>query len=657
VDKFKPDGSLKDEFILVCNNFRKDLLHPNEYVVGRALRLVSSIHNKFIQESLIESVVDKCLVHIDMYVRRSAVVCLARVLEYFGPDFLPDIVDKLEGSLEKETDLTTKRNIFLLFIKLDRDRAINYLLTRIKEEDHEGFGDILQLIILKTVQEAMIKDRKVTGTCLKIIKEFANSKFSSVLYEVASALIRYNRSPESLRTAVGILIQVLKNNNDNNVKLLILEQLDIVRRRDRVVLIDCFIDLVTLLFSGDLEIKQRFLPFMEGFIRKENVGVLQKILVEELKLCLNDKTIEREYQTRVVLLFNRLVTQGILTVKIFLSTVLPVILHASPLEHSTFEVVRIALQNIFQHISNADKKSFLEVLKQSLQEIKDIRICGYVITLLSQHVQAEEEVKGIMSLLLQSVGDLPLKRRESKQDSTPTEVKEEKKFIRKTVIKPDGTYGDELVEVTDDNKAELTPEEVVYYKIRDFCMDSEDFCLSLARGFSRLLSKLKPDEQDVKIVQGSILLLLCEFLKYFQGKNFESTDRSTIKQITACLKMIANKKFVQNGRFIFDEVLTMDVPSVESQVSVLSTNVPQDLEQSNQQEGKSMIGEFTVFRQLKGAKAKQLDLETADIADIAINEDDNAEEDYSTKLSRLVQLTGSSVIYFYQRTIYTSRLL
>ena len=70
-----------------------------------------------------------------------------------------------------------------------------------------------------------------------------------------------------------------------------------------------------------------------------------------------------------------------------------------------------------------------------------------------------------------------------------------------------------------------------------------------------------------------------------------------------------------------------------------------------------MIGEFTVFRQLKGAKAKQLDLETADIADIAINEDDNAEEDYSTKLSRLVQLTGSSVIYFYRRTIYTSRLL
>jgi len=43
IEKTNPNGGLKDEMILVCNSLRKDLLHPNEYIRGRTLKLLSRI--------------------------------------------------------------------------------------------------------------------------------------------------------------------------------------------------------------------------------------------------------------------------------------------------------------------------------------------------------------------------------------------------------------------------------------------------------------------------------------------------------------------------------------------------------------------------------------------------------------------------------------
>lgn len=276
IEKFKPDGSLKDEILLVCNNFRNDLLHPNEYMVGRALRMIANSQSKTIIEKLIEVILDKCLSHTELYVRRYTMACLVQIHEYYGNDVLPDLTEKLKSTFTSENDLTTKRNILLYLFRVDKEEFLKLVLEAIHNEEHESFGDIVQFIIIKLSQEAMVSDRKLTSTCLKIIREFAHSKFNSVLFEVATSLIRFTQSSELLAQAVGILTQILKNNSDNNVKLIILEQLDIVRKKDKLVVMDSFSDLFTMVFSGDMEIKLKFLPFMKEYIRKENINAIQK---------------------------------------------------------------------------------------------------------------------------------------------------------------------------------------------------------------------------------------------------------------------------------------------------------------------------------------------------------------------------------------------
>jgi coatomer subunit beta len=68
----KDDGvSLKDEMIMVVNSLRSDVLHANEYIRGRTMRLLSRIQYKGILESLIPSVIDN-LKHSHYFVRRNA---------------------------------------------------------------------------------------------------------------------------------------------------------------------------------------------------------------------------------------------------------------------------------------------------------------------------------------------------------------------------------------------------------------------------------------------------------------------------------------------------------------------------------------------------------------------------------------------------------
>jgi len=84
IEKLNKDGKLKEEMILVCNSIRNDLLHPNEYLRGKTLRLVSRImHKGFIFNLInlgilepITSAITENLEHKHTYVRRNAVIAL-----------------------------------------------------------------------------------------------------------------------------------------------------------------------------------------------------------------------------------------------------------------------------------------------------------------------------------------------------------------------------------------------------------------------------------------------------------------------------------------------------------------------------------------------------------------------------------------------------
>jgi len=111
---------------LACNSLRNDLLCHNEYLRGRTLRLVSRIMHRGVIEPLASAITNN-LDHKSSYVRRNAIVCLYNVYINFGSDIIGDIDDDVEELLVKETDLSTKRNAFLLLYKTNPEKALKYL--------------------------------------------------------------------------------------------------------------------------------------------------------------------------------------------------------------------------------------------------------------------------------------------------------------------------------------------------------------------------------------------------------------------------------------------------------------------------------------------------------------------------------------------------
>jgi coatomer subunit beta len=64
-------------------------------------------------------------------VRRNTVVCLYNVFMNFGSDIIGDIDEEIEQLLKTETDLSTKRNAFILLNKSNPEKAMEYLQQQI----------------------------------------------------------------------------------------------------------------------------------------------------------------------------------------------------------------------------------------------------------------------------------------------------------------------------------------------------------------------------------------------------------------------------------------------------------------------------------------------------------------------------------------------
>jgi coatomer subunit beta len=62
---------------------------------------------------------------------------------------MPDAPELIANFLEREQDMSCKRNAFMMLIHADQERALNYLSSCIEQVN--SFGDILQLVIVELI--------------------------------------------------------------------------------------------------------------------------------------------------------------------------------------------------------------------------------------------------------------------------------------------------------------------------------------------------------------------------------------------------------------------------------------------------------------------------------------------------------------------------
>ncbi|CAE1278904.1 COPB1 [Acanthosepion pharaonis] len=195
VPKCHADGKLLQEMILVCDAYRKDLQHPNEFIRGSTLRFLCKLKEPELLEPLMPAI-RQCLEHRHSYVRRNAVLAIYTIFR--NHDFLiPDAPELIAKFLEEEHDMSCRRNAFMMLIHADQEAALNYLSSCIDQVN--SFGDILQLVIVELIYKVCHANPSERARFIRCIYNLLNSSSPAVRYEAAGTLVTLSSAPTAVK--------------------------------------------------------------------------------------------------------------------------------------------------------------------------------------------------------------------------------------------------------------------------------------------------------------------------------------------------------------------------------------------------------------------------------------------------------------------------
>lgn len=147
--------------ILICQNLRNNLQHPNEYIRGVTLRFLCRIREEDILEPLVPAILEN-LEHRHSFVRRNAVLCLNELYKLpKGEHLFQDAPEMVANFLNSEQDVSARRNALAFLTNHDPDRAVSFLSSQ--ADKLIDWGAILQMSVVELIRKVA---QRFTGFCV-----------------------------------------------------------------------------------------------------------------------------------------------------------------------------------------------------------------------------------------------------------------------------------------------------------------------------------------------------------------------------------------------------------------------------------------------------------------------------------------------------------
>mmetsp|Transcript_65672 Transcript_65672/g.90828 ORF Transcript_65672/g.90828 Transcript_65672/m.90828 type:complete len:101 (+) Transcript_65672:711-1013(+) len=93
------------------------------------------------------------------------------------------------------------------------------------EDPVSEMGDIFQLIVLEMLRGLCKSDPSQKARLMNAIFMLSNSKSSSVLFECANTITQLTTAPKAIKVAIQSYLNLLAEQNDNNVKIIVLDKI------------------------------------------------------------------------------------------------------------------------------------------------------------------------------------------------------------------------------------------------------------------------------------------------------------------------------------------------------------------------------------------------------------------------------------------------
>ncbi|KAL4766243.1 coatomer subunit beta [Aspergillus foveolatus] len=640
--KHDSNGKLKQEMILVCNGIRNDLQHPNEYVRGNTLRFLCKLREPELIEPLLSSA-RSCLDHRHAYVRKSAVWAISSIFQH-SESLIPDAPELIQTFLETESDGTCKRNAFAALMSISHQKALEYLASTF--DSIPNTDELLQLAELEFIRKDAVQNSQNKARYLRLIFDLLDASTSTVVYEAATSLTALTSNPVAVKAAAGKLIELSIKEADNNVKLIVLDRVDQLRIRNEGVLDDLTMEILRVLSSPDIDVRRKALGIALEMVSSKNVEEIVMLLKKELS-----KTVDEQYEKNSE--YRQLLIQSIHNCAIKFSEIAASVVDllmdfiADFNNNSAVDVISF-VKEVVEKFPKL-RPSIVNRLVSTLSEVRAGKVYRGVLWVVGEYSLEESDIREAWKKIRASLGEIPILASEQRlleevpEDTLPKEqINGHGKSAPKVLA--DGTYATESA-LTSQSAAAARLQAVKAAQkppLRQLILDGDYYLATvLSSTLTKLVmrhSEVSEDSARTNALRAEAMLIMISIIRVGQSPFVAAPiDEDSVDRIMTCVRSLAEfserkeleTTFLEDTRKAFRAMVQVEDKKRAAKEAVEKAKTAVQIDDT------IPIRQFAKKSALEGAEEIELDLAKATGVDSAV-------ETVSSKLSRVVQLTGFS---------------
>ncbi|CAK7239160.1 MAG: coatomer subunit beta [Sporothrix thermara] len=650
--KLDAAGKLKQEMILVCNGIRNDLQHPNEYIRGNTLRFLCKLREAELIEPLLSSA-RACLEHRHAYVRKNAVFAIASIFQH-SPLLIPDAPELLAAFIETETDPTCKRNGFASLASISHESALAYLTSVF--DSVPNAEELLQLSEIEFIRKDAVQNAHNKARYLRLIFDLLEANTSTVVYEAASSLTALTSNPVAVKAAAGKFIELSIKEADNNVKLIVLDRVDQLRRKNPGVLDDLVMEVLRVLPSPDIDVRRKALEIGLEMVSSKNVEEVVLLLKKELS-----KTVDQDYEKNAE--YRQLLIHSIHQCAIKFSEVAASVVDL--LMDFVADFNNASAVDVINFVKEVVEKfpklraTIVQKLFETLKEVRAGKVYRGILWIIGEYASEEADIREAWKRIRASLGEIPILASEQRlldqgepdEDGTSADAD---KANGKSAAAPtgsrrvlaDGTYATETAFTSQTSAAVARLEAVKAAQkppLRQLILDGDYYLATvLSATLTKLVmrhSEISSDKARTNALRAEAMLIMISIVRVGQSQFVKAPiDEDSVDRIMTSVRSLA--EFSEHREL--ETVFLEDTRKAFRAMVVAEEKKRAAKEADEKAKTAVQVDDVVPIRQLGKKNAlDSADLVEADL-DRATGGDASGAEDLSSKLSRVVQLTGFS---------------
>lgn len=497
---------------------------------------------------------------------------------------------------------------------------------------------------------------------IRAISELLSAPSHAVKYESAITLPSLTQTSAAIKATAGALIELAVKESDNNVKIIVLSRLDVLRAKHEHVIDPLVMDLLRVLSAPDMDVRRQALGIALQMVSSRNVEEVVLLLRKELMKTVENANAGTSHERNIE--YRQLLIQTIHQCAIRFSEVASKVVHTlmeflgDPSNPSAVDVITF-VREVVEKFKDL-RPAIITKLLSTFPQIKSGKVFRGALWIVGEYCEKDDELEDALAQIRQVVGEVPilaaeerLLQQEENKEAAEGEADGSTPAVAKTTsrVRADGTYATETAFSSESNaSARLEAvKNATKPPLRSLILLGDFYTATvLASSLTKLVFRLNdaagvdPGRKNER--RAEAMLLMTSIIRVGQSKFAAAPiDEDSQERIMECIETLAELGAPTRDTAAAEQVFLHDTKAAYAKMVEAEEKKAAEKAAKQSKVKQVQPDDLISFRQLAKKSAAEAEAEDAERElTQATGLAEKAKEDFVGKLKRVVQLTGFS---------------